>query len=177
MSYAILIDAVEITQLRDNCAGLIDDNDLIFLIGADPDVVLAVDRDPIRRVDAGNEDRGSSRTAIVVHGNLDDLMRCRICYKQYRVLTIELDTIRSKRRRQAASRTKQWTRTPCDRSATTGRHLPNDPIEGIRHISVAGSIKGQRIQTGAGDWAGQHGGGAGYWINFQDLAGPEVQNP
>ena len=35
----------------------VNDDDLVLLIGANPQVVVAVDRDAVRGVDAGDEDR------------------------------------------------------------------------------------------------------------------------
>src|SRR6266849_7523302 len=51
---AAFADAVEIAKLRDHLAGLVEHDDVVFLIGADPEIVVVVDRNPVRRVDAGD---------------------------------------------------------------------------------------------------------------------------
>src|SRR5712691_3812078 len=50
-----LADAVEVAQLRDRLARLVDDHDLVRLIRAHPDVVLLVDREPVGPIDAVGE--------------------------------------------------------------------------------------------------------------------------
>src|SRR4051794_3496576 len=40
---AVPIDAVEVTELGDDLAGLVDDHDLVGLVGRDPDVVVLVE--------------------------------------------------------------------------------------------------------------------------------------
>ena len=82
--------AVEVAQLRDDLADLVDYDDLVFLVGADPNIVLVVDHDSIRRIYADNEDRGCSGTTVRVHGYLDNLMKRRIRHEQGRALFIEL---------------------------------------------------------------------------------------
>src|SRR6185437_3780395 len=52
LRHAIPVDAVEIAELGERLAGGINDDDLVALIGADPDIALAVDSDAIGAVDA-----------------------------------------------------------------------------------------------------------------------------
>ena len=106
------VDAVEIAELGDHLAGLVDDDDLVFLIGANPNVVVAVDHDPVRGVDAGAENRRRSGAAVVIHRDLNDLMKGGVGDEQDRALIIELDAVGAERRRQTGSRPEQRTRAP-----------------------------------------------------------------
>ena len=47
---AIIIYSIKIAKLRDHLAGLVDNDDVVFLIGADPEIVLAIDCNPVGSV-------------------------------------------------------------------------------------------------------------------------------
>src|SRR5580704_3761421 len=104
---AIVVDAVEIAELGDHlCVWLrvwVDDYDLVFLIGANPDVAFTVDHNPVRGVDTGDEDRRRSGGAVGIHRNLDDLMESGVGHVQRLVVVAELDAVRAERRRKTRS--------------------------------------------------------------------------
>jgi len=97
---AVLIDAAEVAEL--------DDDDLGLLVGANPDVVAAIDPDPVRRVDAGDEDRCLPGGAIAVHRNLNDLMKRGVGHEQDRAVAIELDAVRPELTKAVARRGDSW---------------------------------------------------------------------
>ena len=103
----LLVDAAEIAELGDHLAGLVDDVDFVLLIGADPDVALAVDRDAVGRIDAGDQDRGLARGAVGVHRNLDDLVKRGVGDVQDGVVVVELDAVGAERRGEPRARREQ----------------------------------------------------------------------
>src|ERR1043166_2539994 len=68
MRHAILVHAGEIAELGDRLAGLVDDDDLVRLVGRGPDIVMRVDDDAIGAVDAVDEDAWRPRRAILIDG-------------------------------------------------------------------------------------------------------------
>jgi hypothetical protein len=62
---AIIGYAVKITALGDHLAGRVDHHYLVALVGDDPKIVVAVDRDPIGGVEAGCQDRRGTRQTIL----------------------------------------------------------------------------------------------------------------
>src|ERR1700730_17138503 len=78
---AVLINPPEIAKLGDHLADLVDDDDLVLLIGADPDIVVPVDHDAVRGVDPGDEDRwrtGGKHSPTRRNRDLDYLMKRRV---------------------------------------------------------------------------------------------------
>src|SRR2546423_8107827 len=60
------LEAVEVAELGDDLPGVVDDDDLVALVGAHPEVVLLVDDEAVRSVDAVGEDGGETagRSAV-----------------------------------------------------------------------------------------------------------------
>jgi hypothetical protein len=100
---ALLVDAPEVSELGDHFPGLVDDDDLVLLIGADPQVVIVVNRDPVRCIDAGDEDRRLAGGVVRVHRNLDDLMKRGVGDEHDRAGVVEFDTVRTEGRRETRS--------------------------------------------------------------------------
>ena len=52
-----------------------------------------------------------------------------------------------------------------------GTGLPDDAIEGIRHVDVSGLVEGQRIEAGTGDRVHEHTGLTGLRVDLEDVSG------
>src|SRR5262249_1256793 len=100
LRYAVFIDAIEVAQLGKNLSGGIDNDDLVLLVGRDPDVILTIDPYTIGAVDAVDQYLGLTGDGIVglPVGNRDlyDLVIGGVCNQHCRSIDVELDPIRPK---------------------------------------------------------------------------------
>ena len=105
---AVTGNAVEIALFRHDPATRIDDNDLVTLIGRDPEVIVRVDREPVRAIEAGRERHTRTGAAICLHGNLHDRVVGGVQGEQGRSPVVELDPVRAERRAQDLACMKFW---------------------------------------------------------------------
>ena len=87
------IDTLEVVELSNHLPGLVYNDDLVLLIGADPDIIVGVNHDPVRGVDAGDEDGRRAGGAIGIHRELDDLMIRGVGDEHDGALVVELDAV------------------------------------------------------------------------------------
>ena len=62
----------------------------------------------------------------------------------------------------------------CGAAAWTG--LPDDAIEGIRHVDVSGLVEGQRIEAGTGDRVHEHTGRPVFGSDLEDVPAEIAQS-
>src|SRR5262249_41090639 len=74
---AVIDESFEIAKLSDDLAGLVADDDLVRVVGRPPQIVVTVDNEPVRAVDAVDEDGRCARRAAA-HRNLHDRVVARI---------------------------------------------------------------------------------------------------
>ena len=94
---AVIDESVEIAKLSDDLAGLVDDDDLVRLVGRHPEIVVTVEHKPVRTVDAVDEDgRRAGRAAA--HWNLHDRVVTGVSDEQDVLSLVEAEAIRAERR-------------------------------------------------------------------------------
>lgn len=98
--HAGFIETVEIAELGDRLAGRINDDDLIGLVGRDPDIVVRIEHEAVGAVDAVDEHRGRSRAAGG-HRNLDDRVVAGIGDEQRVTGLVEAESVGAERRHAA----------------------------------------------------------------------------
>src|SRR4029077_6803661 len=98
--------------------------------GADPEIVLAIDCNPIGSIDSGDKNRSRPRRAICVHWNLDELMGCGVRNEQNIAGIVKLNAICAEGRRETRARLQQRVITPNCRRAATGPSCPDNTVEG-----------------------------------------------
>src|SRR6266568_6442389 len=136
---AMIVNAFEVPQLCNELPAGTDHHDLIALIGSHPEVVMAVDGDAVGPVDAVDEHARGPRISV---GNWDLYYRIisRIGREHEVAGVIELNPVRSERRNARSG--KQGIADPnCPRAAARPG-LPDDALEGVRHVHVSGLIEG-----------------------------------
>jgi len=154
---AVTGNAVEIALFRHDPATRIDDNDLVTLIGRDPQVVVRVHREPIGAIEAGRERHTRTGAAICLHGNLHDRVVSGVQGEQGRSPVVELDPVRAERRTQDLAfigvgqqqivLAGVGRRIPGRRRAAAGTGPPDNALERVRDIDVARFVEGQGIQA------------------------------
>ena len=134
---AIIDEFVEIAKLSDNLAGLVDDDDLVRLVGRHPQIVVTVDHEPVRAVDAVDED-GWRAVRAAAHRNLHDRVVAGVGDEQDGLRLVEAQAVGAERR--VARRAQQGILYPRrgQSQCASRAGFPDGASERIRHIDVSG---------------------------------------
>jgi hypothetical protein len=76
-------------------------------LGANPNVVIAAHHNPVRGVDAGDEDRRRASATVVVYRNLDNMMKRGVGNEEVFSVVAELDAVYPERRGETGSGAEQ----------------------------------------------------------------------
>src|SRR5215470_2190437 len=156
MGDTILINTIEVTELRNDLPSSIDNDDFVCLIRRRPDVVVFVDDDSIGAVNAVDEDRWFPSASVEVHRNLNDLVIPCIRNEHCGTGIVELDTVGAKRR--YAGRSERRVLDPYRSETLRPRaarrtSFPDNALERIRCVDVTMAVECERIEPRHG-WVG-----------------------
>src|SRR5262249_55547980 len=122
-------------------------DDLVSLIGRHPQIIVAVDNEPIGAIDAGGEYRRVAGSSVR-NVNLDDPVQRCIGHEHRGALVVELDSVCAEGRNSVAWTKKVHTGEPCLRGAADRTWIAiriNGAAERTGDVDIARTIERHRI--------------------------------
>src|SRR5271154_2893512 len=131
-------DTAEVAQLGDGLSGGVDYDNLIALIGRDPEIVVVVDEQAIGPVDAvGKYRRRAGRCSR--DGNLYDGVVASIRDEHCVLVLVESEPVRAKRWNTRSPQ--QCVIYPSGSNASFRRSHPDDSLKRVGHVDVPCLVK------------------------------------